>query len=109
MSESRLAKPQDLKRLNDAAEAAGYNRQISTKAINSLDPEGFNIVTPVLYHEHAGGVKVDPHMRCSVLMKFKGKSDPERVYLDVSFDNLETLPLARPLMEDVANAKADAE
>lgn len=92
MNDPRVITTPVLKRLNTKAIANDYNRAISDAAIRRLDPDGFHVLSVALLHEHAGGVKVDPHYRCQVLMKMKGQKDPEVVYLDVEIDTYNSLP-----------------
>lgn len=49
---------------NDIAIKRGYNRSL-TKDIASVS-DGFYPVVYSMLHEHAAGLKVDPHMRCVV-------------------------------------------
>lgn len=85
--------------LNRTAAKKHYNRQITDEAIASLDPNGFHIIDPVMIHEHAGGEPVAPHLRCTVLMKFKDSQEPQYTTLDIPFDVFDTLPSADILSE----------
>lgn len=91
-----------LKVLNKSAEEKGYNRQIADDALDRLDPTGWNILYPVMLHEHAQGKVVDPHIRAKVLMKWEGITEPQPVMLDISMDAWDILPDAQKLADTLA-------
>lgn len=80
--------------LIDAAEIAeqrGYNRQLDVEYLSKLLEDGF--VYPVsmsLLHEHANGVKVDPHVRCMIVLSAEGNFVMLDVDMDI-FNSLEVL------------------
>ena len=73
------------------AEAREYNRQLSMQGLRDVDPVYVGLVSPVLIHEHAQGIKVEPHWRCDCLLKFKGDEEPISVMLDIPMDMFEEL------------------
>jgi hypothetical protein len=80
--------------LNLRAIARNYNRALTDEFIGKLDPDGWHITFNKIPHEHAMGVKVDPHWRCRLLCTLTG--DPtERggteVWLDIAADDYEAL------------------
>lgn len=80
-----------LENLQDAAIEAGYNRTLGGIDIDDVDPDGFHILTSVMFHSHAAGLKVDPHHRCSVLVKMTDQHDPVESFIDVSFEDFDNL------------------
>lgn len=85
--------------LNAKAVKLGYNRQLdSERLIENVDPDGSHIVKAFMLHEHAAGVKVDPHIRCMVFIKVKDTMEPTEGWLDVplaDYLNLEVIHTAR--------------
>jgi hypothetical protein len=75
----------DLILANKIAKKRGYNRQLIDK-ISDLDDLNFPIIFNMI-HEHAAGVKVDPHMRCVVSI-----SPHTVVQIDCDLDLYESLP-----------------
>lgn len=83
-----------LRRLNEAADKKGYNRVMTDEAMASLDPTGRHIISFSMPHEHAAGIKVAPHRRAMVLMKFTDReaSEPVEGMLDMEIDEFNALP-----------------
>lgn len=94
-----------LKHLAQKAEKQGYNRQVTDEFLRDLDPDGFHIVSQVLLHEHAAGVQVAPHARCSVLAKAQGQDEPVEVFLDIPIDLFDLLPDAQALLERLTGSR----
>lgn len=81
-----------LDELNQAAIKANYNRQLSPEFMDSVSPNKEHVVESLMIHEHAAGIRVDPHYRCRVIV-MTGHGMRE-AFLDVSFADynaLETL------------------
>ena len=74
-----------LEKVNQQAEAAGLNRSLTPEFFQNVDKEGFHIATPVLVHEKS-------LLRIEVLAKMNGKTEPERVYLDMDRELYSKLP-----------------
>ena len=76
----------ELLKANKVAISRGYNRTL-TDEINKLDA---SLLFPVMFsmiHEHAGGDKVDPHVRCHICLDEHGST----VYLDCDFEIFNSL------------------
>lgn len=110
----RLANKPILRRLNELAAAANYNRQIVPEAIDSLPDTVMIALQPLIIHEHAAGKPVDPHLRCRVLAFDISPELPQEeqaqdlfagVFLDIAFDAFELLPTPkRPAAKQSTNA-----
>lgn len=106
---SRITTTAGLIRRNDYALIRGYDRTLPPTLLANLDPSGLHVVSDVLYHEQAGGVKVTPHLRCKVLVKVCGTDEPEAAFLDVSFDSFDSLPTARQVLDLVDDPSPQVE
>lgn len=69
---------------NKIAISRNYNRQLSDK-INDFPEDTLFPITFTMVHEHANGVRVDPHVRCMV-----GVPDGS-VMIDCDFDLFDKL------------------
>lgn len=69
----------------------GYNRQLSDEIIERLDPNGIHVTSFAMLHEHAGGQKIDPHVRTEVLLKLRGTDDPAWAFMDMDLPMYGTL------------------
>jgi len=63
---TRYATKKQLQALNAAADRKNYNRVIVNDIINSAEEDAVFTIAPIMVHEHAAGVRVAPHYRCSV-------------------------------------------
>lgn len=72
-----------------------YNRLPTDALLDALDPEGTHVLTFHMPHEHAAGVRVDPHMRTIWLVKLDGEEKPVEVTLDMTLDHFESLTTVR--------------
>jgi hypothetical protein len=83
-----------LAELNQRAVAANYNRALTDEFIATLDPDGINLIHWVMPHEHAQGVKVEPHWRARLFAKIadQDKEHPAEVWLDISDADYRALP-----------------
>lgn len=88
---ARYADKAILKRLNAAAIDLNYNRTLDPAFIDRQSEDELFALSPMLIHEHAHGVRVDPHMRCRLLARSGGPGF-EFVLLDVPFYLYELLP-----------------
>lgn len=89
---TRFADKEILKKLNDEATRLGYNRQILPEGIDSLNPEAIVALSPIMIHEHAQGVRVDPHLRCFVRIVHPESQAFNGLMLDVPMHLFELLP-----------------
>lgn len=101
MSE-RFADKELLRKLNQAAEANNYNRQLMPEGIDSLPEDAILAIAPILIHEHAQGVAVTPHLRCSVRMVHPETTAWGGLMLDVPMDLFELLPTRRDVVTEPA-------
>ena len=69
---------------NKIARNRNYNRQLNNE-INKFPKDTLFPVTFTMVHEHANGVKVDPHVRCMI-----GMPDGSAM-IDCDFDLFEML------------------
>lgn len=69
---------------NKIAHTRNYNRQL-TDEIKKLPKDTIFPITFTMVHEHACGVRVDPHVRC--MIGVPGGS----AFIDCDFDIFETL------------------
>jgi hypothetical protein len=65
-----------------------YNRQVAPEVIAELAEDMVFPVTLSMIHEHAGGERVDPHIRAIIAVD----PDGERLVLDVSMAVFLALP-----------------
>lgn len=72
------------------AEARGYNRQLDVKALEAGldDNQGYPVSFSML-HEHAAGERVDPHVRCMIVVN----EDGDTVMLDTDLGLFNGLPV----------------
>ena len=86
MSTYKFMDSDTLAELNQRAVKANYNRALTDEFIAKLDPDGVHLVTMVMPHEHAQGVRVEPHYRCQVFAKTidRDADHPAEVWLDIS-------------------------
>jgi hypothetical protein len=71
--------------LNRAAISSKYNRSLSTKFIENIDPDGVHIITFTFIHN-------DDHVRAMLMIKVKGRIEPVHATLDMSIKNYMSLP-----------------
>lgn len=94
---TRFADKELLKKLNAEAVRLKYNRQILPEGIDALDPDTILAISPIMIHEHAQGVSVDPHLRCSVRIVHPKSTAFDGLFLDVPIYLFELLPEAEKL------------
>lgn len=82
----RLANKSTLKKINDEAIARKYNRTIEPAGIDRLDDEAIFAIAPIMIHEHAQGVAVEPHFRCSVQMVYPAETPWGGLMLDTPIE-----------------------
>jgi hypothetical protein len=88
---ARYADKDILKKLNDEATRLNYNRTLYPEAIDKLPDDEIFAVVPLMIHEHAQGVPVDPHLRCR-LTSATGQTNMDFVLLDIPMYLFELLP-----------------
>jgi hypothetical protein len=75
-----------LKEANAWAIEMGYNRAIEPKPLqeylDTMDDSAQFPITFHMLHEHAGGVKVEEHVRCMVVLNGEGS----RAMIDIDLD-----------------------
>jgi hypothetical protein len=96
---SRIAVGPDLKAIAQMAAAYpspaghGLNRQMSTDLFEQIDPEGVNVLKPLLLHRYVGGQPtLKPHMRAMAWIKKLGQAEAVELTLDVPMEAWEQLP-----------------
>lgn len=89
MNDIRVADTTLLRIMNNAA--AGHNlRQISDECISKLDPNGWHVLTLLLWGHNMDHSPILYH-RTEVLMKFTGDYDAHQELLDVTDTDWTTL------------------
>jgi len=91
-----------LRKLNSAAETNNYNRQLTREGIDSLPEDAIVALSPIIIHEHAAGVRVDPHLRCSVRLVYPTESAWGGLMLDVPMALFALLPTTQQLAQETA-------
>jgi len=83
-----------LAELNQRAVAANYNRALPDGFIAGLDSDGIHLVAMAMPHEHAQGVRVEPHWRCQIFVKMADQDldHPAEVWLDIADGDYNALP-----------------
>ena len=84
---------------NNAAYKNKYNRQLDARFVAQLPDNKWFPIIMTLVHEHAGGVRVDPHMRCWVVFDENGTKG----WIDVPMKLYENLASFEVPEEDKAN------
>ena len=98
MSDIRVADTETLLVLNSIAKGYNFNRQLSDECITRLDPDGWHILTLVLWGSNVDHCPV-LHHRTEVLMKFTGDGEANKVFLDVSDTDWNILETAETAIE----------
>ena len=75
-----------IKQMAAWAKENNMNRQVHELILENLDPVGINILMHKMEHNHAQGVKVDPHWRIFVLAKLGDRKAPVTINLDVDME-----------------------
>lgn len=89
----KIANTRQMLEINQHAADDGYNQYVDPKMLSEIiDPDGLHVLTDVMVHEHKQGVLVDPHLRCIVMIKARGTTQPYQALLDVEFDAFNALP-----------------
>ena len=91
MFDYKEATPVQLAQIAAEGDAMGFNRQIAEWVISELDPTCVLLVCPRLIHEHAQGVKIDPHLRTEVYFRLKN-GDEGTAFVDMTFKSFNRLP-----------------
>lgn len=92
----KLADSETLRLLNRTSIRKGYDRNLTDEFFARLDPQGAHVLSVLMVHEHARMRPVPPHYRCQVLAKYRGRTQPVFVILDIPFESFDSLPDARP-------------
>lgn len=87
----KIADTPTLIRLNQKAIELERNRAFSDSAAELLDPEGVHVCSFSVPHEHAGGQKVEPHVRTMWLCAVRTEEDPITLFVDIESDDFEAL------------------
>lgn len=92
--EGRVANQEDLKVIAGMAKAQKLNRQLPKDFLRRLDPNGNNILMPILLHRTARMEPAPPHMRCEGYFAVKGGDlhNPPRAMIDVPMELFVQLP-----------------
>ncbi|NDD52332.1 hypothetical protein EBZ39_00370 [bacterium] len=99
---TRFADKDLLRQLNREAAARNYNRQIADEGIDRLANDAILAISPIIIHEHARGVAVAPHLRCSVQLVYPENIPWGGLMLDVPIELFEVLPTEQDLVKDPA-------
>jgi hypothetical protein len=101
--EGRVVNGPDLLALAALAAKRDYNRQLHPNTLEDLDPEGTNLLRPILIHRHIQGEDAPAHMRCLAMLKLvtREADDPFEATMDVpmeQFLRLHTVSAARRML-----------
>ena len=88
----KVASEDMLRNAHRRAVRKGYNRRMTTEAINNLDPEGYNLLWILMLHEHAQGAVSEPHYRCHALLKMRDTEAPVHMVLDIPMADYDRWP-----------------
>ena len=93
----KAATKADLFRLNRIAIERGYNRTINIDVLEAQPDDLTAVVQMSMPHSHAGGIKVDPHIRAVWIIQnhnveIADQIVPMMVTLDCDWDEFEKLP-----------------
>lgn len=87
----RVADACQLDELTKNAAHFKLNRQLSAKALDEIDPDGYSILTMLLF-DHDRGRSGDPmHHRVQAYLKMKNQADPFMAIIDVTHKDWEDL------------------
>ena len=77
-----------------ARDVIKYNRSLPQEVIDALPEDKFFPIIWSMVHEHIAGAKVEPHMRCMIVVPEKPNSDEsfDRVIVDVEMGLFDMLP-----------------
>jgi hypothetical protein len=88
----KIATTPQLIEINRRSRRNKYNRTLDSTLTLLLDPQGIHVQgSIVLPHEHAQGVKVDPHWRVQLMVKLVGDDKPTQLFLDMTDDDYRSL------------------
>lgn len=79
----RVTNTAGLRLVAEAGRELGYNRQIPAEVIDQLDEDGLHLIVPLMIHSHAGGEKVEPHLRCRAFVKGPESDAPITGIIDI--------------------------
>lgn len=71
-----------------------FNRQIAPWVLDKLIDGGWFPVFPKLVHEHIGGRRAKPHMRCLVYFSLNDREEMGSAFVDMKMETFESLPSA---------------
>jgi len=94
--------------INNRSARKGYNATLSSDGLDAIDPDGIHVITMTMIHEHAGGAKVEPHVRAMVLLKVKDSDVPRLGRLDMTFEWFNSLREVTVTDEQIREAATDA-
>lgn len=87
-----------LEKANNLAVKRNYNRSVEKEFLNKLDDDALYPVTMSFVHEHAGGDRVNAHMRCWV-GAIIGKQI-EKFFIDVDMKLYDSLEIVAVPLQD---------
>jgi hypothetical protein len=80
----KIAKTDQLARINHRANELQLNRALSEYGCENLDPDGIHVMWFSMIHN-------DDHMRTCWLLKMRGTNEPVNGDIDMTFDDYESL------------------
>lgn len=80
---NKVCTPKQLREFNDAAVERDYNRAVTDEFFASLDPDGTELCTMALYHNHKHMELCEPHIRTQWMCKIAGQEEPKSVFIDM--------------------------
>lgn len=82
----------ELQRANNLARRRNYNRSVDPGFLKKLSDYNLYPITMSFVHEHAGGLKVDSHMRCWIGAVINEKVESFFIDVDMKlYDSLEII------------------
>lgn len=89
---SRVASAKKLRRLAARAQELNLNRKAPPEVIERLDPNGYNVIDPIMEHHYIDGRETDlKHHRTVVYAKLIGSDKPSQFMLDIEDRELRKL------------------
>src|SRR5688572_12918924 len=87
---TKVATTEQICTINKRSVEKNYNRSFLQDDLEDLlDPDGWHVIKPIMFHHHSMGVEVPEHLRCQALLKVRGGLDPEMLIIDMSIEDYE--------------------
>lgn len=107
----RIADTPTLMRMVELAEKLELNRQLGETVVESLDSDGYHVLTLMLLDHQAHNSDLPVHHRASALLKISGDARPFCVVIDVTHDwwrTLVTMSEYRQAQDELGNDATNA-